>query len=354
MTELAASGIRLSFRPDTGLLESFAVTDGGQVCAPLHRAPWVGTGAAMPADAAPHLAHLGGDFFCAPFAGREDGSGLHGWPANAPWRVEQAEAGRLHATLDRRVSGAVLTKTLRLRDGHPFVYQTHVFHGGSGRVPVANHANVSLLSGGLIRTSAKHHWETPGTVMEGDPARGRSCLRYPARAEDPAQFPGAEGPVDLSRYPWGPRHEDFAIGVEARGHALGWTAVTRPAQGDLFLSLRNARALPMTMLWHSNGGRDYAPWSGRHFGCLGVEEGAAAQMLGLSGETDLCGLGAVTLSPDTAVPVRHVIGAISWPSGQGVAALRVDADSLTVSGEAGAQRRVPFDATFLALEDIAP
>ena len=64
----------------------------------------------------------------------------------------------------------------------------------------------------------------------------------------------------------------YRVGIEAQGHRLGWTTVTRPEEGDLFLSLRNARRLPMTMLWHSNGGRDYAPWSGRHFGCLGVEE----------------------------------------------------------------------------------
>ena len=229
----------------------------------------------------------------------------------------------------------------------PIHNQTHAFEGGTGRVSVANHANVAVPQGALIRTSPKRRWETPRNAQESDPARGRSCLRYPASASDPAAFPGTDGPVDLTHYPWAHRHEDFAIGIEAPDHALGWTAVTRPAEGDLFLSLRNAAVLPMTMLWHSNGGRDYAPWSARHTGCLGVEEGAAAQMLGLSGEGDLCGPGYVTLG-QTAI-IRHAIGAILWPSGEAVAALHFAGATLVVTGERGATRTLPFDIPFLDL-----
>ncbi len=347
MIGIAAQGIGAVFWPETGLLEQFTVQDGGRAIAPLHRAPWVDTGEPMPEGAAPHMARLGGDFFCAPFAGREDGSALHGWPANAPWTVVSAAAGMLVARLDRSVQGAALTKTLRLRDGHPFVYQSHRFDGGAGRIPVANHANVSVRDGALIRTSAKRHWETPRDAQESDPARGRSLLAYPARAADPAAFPGLAGPVDLTRYPWGPRHEDFVMAIEAEGSPLGWTAVTRPVQGDLFLSLRDPRALPMTMLWHSNGGRDYAPWSGRHLGCLGVEEGAAAQMLGVSAEADLPGPGFLALAPGTSAEVHHAIGAIAWPSGQPVAAVQVQGNGLRVTGDGGATRDLAFDPAFL-------
>lgn len=347
MIEIAAQGIRFGFDPATGLLDGFTVTDAGRQIAPLHRAPWVGTGEAMPPDAAPCIARLGGDFFCAPFAASEGGSPLHGWPANTPWTVEASGNGRLDATLERRVFGARLTKQIMVRDGHPFVYQRHVFEGGNGRLPVANHANISVRSGGFIRTSPKAVWETPKAAQESDPARGRSTLSYPARSTDPRRFPGRDGPVDLTRYPWAPQHEDFVVGIEASGHALGWTAVTRPKEGDLFLSLRDARALPMTMLWHSNGGRDYAPWSGRHFGCLGVEEGAAERMLGLSGEADLSGPGALTLRPDGIVDVHHVIGAINWPEGTPVAEVRVEGGSLIVSDAARTTRRLAFDAAFL-------
>jgi hypothetical protein len=344
-----AAGIGFGFDAANGLLDGFEVTDQGAQIAPLHRAPWVGTDEVMPADAAPLMARLGGDFFCAPFAGFEQGSPLHGWPANAPWAVMAEVGGTLRAVLSRTVMGAMLVKELSVADHHPFVYQRHIFIGGSGRVPVANHANLSLKNGGLIRTSAKSHWETPDTPQESDPARGRSALVYPARSIDPTAFPGLAGPTDLTRYPWNPRHEDFVVGIEARGHILGWTAVTRPVEGDLFLSLRNASRLPMTMLWHSNGGRDYAPWSGRHFGCLGVEEGAADQMLGLSCEADLCGPGALTLRPGGTAQVAHVIGALHWPSGEPVAQVAVSEGHLTVTGSGGTARSVPFNAGFLGV-----
>ncbi|TNC68240.1 hypothetical protein [Rubellimicrobium roseum] len=344
---ISASGIRFGFDAEVGLLDGFTVLDEGREIAPLHRAPWVGTGEPMPEGAGPMMARLGGDFFCAPFAGREEDSPLHGWPCNAPWHVIQASGGTLRAALGRPVSGAALLKELSVEDGHPFVYQRHVFVGGQGRVPVANHANVSLRHGGLLRTSPKAAWETPASPQESDPARGRSALRYPARARDPRVFPGVEGSSDLTRYPWNPRHEDFVMGLEAPGHRLGWTAVTRPEEGDVYLSLRDARLLPMTMLWHSNGGRNYAPWSGRHVGCLGVEEGAAATMLGLSDEADLSGPGLLTLVPDGTAEVRHVIGAIAWPSGEAVVDLHEEDGAIAVHGEGGAQRSVLFRAGFL-------
>ncbi|MBI1171568.1 hypothetical protein GC209_09215 [bacterium] len=339
--QIAAQGISFGFDARTGLLDGFTVEDGGKTIAPLHRAPWVGTGEVLPPGTAPHLATLGGDFFCAPFALAEAGAPMHGWSANAPWTVLTADEGRLRAVLTRTVRGATLIKELAVADGHPFVYQRHIFIGGTGRLPVANHANLSLPQGGLIRTSAKLRWETPATPQESDPTRGRSALIYPAQGTDPRAFPGVGGPTDLTRYPWSPRHEDFVVGLEAPGHWLGWTAVTRPVEGDLYLSLRNAHALPMTMLWHSNGGRDYAPWSGRHFGCLGVEEGAADHMLGQSSDADLTGPGALSLFPDGLAEVRHVIGAVSWPSGEGLAAIVPGEGFLTLHGEGGAFSRVP-------------
>ena len=347
MTRLLAAGISLSFDPKLGMIEAFEVVDQEHTVSPLHRAPWVGTDAEFPDDIAPHLVKLGGDFFCAPFASHEDGSPLHGWPPNSAWTVEDQGTGHIRAKLNRTVFGAELFKEITLRPGHPFVYQRHTFHGGDGRVPVSNHANVALPKGGLIRTSPKSCWVTPQNPLETDPACGRSGLIYPARHTDPAAFPGKDGPVDLTRYPWLPRHEDFAVGLEMPGQTLGWTAITRPNEGDVFLSLRRAKALPMTMLWHSNGGRDYAPWSGRHVGCLGVEEGCAGHVLGAGHEDMLVTPGAVTLRADTAVEIHHVIGAIHWPSASGIKHVEACGDTLRVTGEDGQTRYVPFDGAFL-------
>jgi hypothetical protein len=297
------------------------------------------------------MATLGGDFFCSPFAASEGGSPLHGWPANAPWHVVQRDGGRLQAVLSQPCFGAVLVKDLTVEDGHPFVYQRHVFVGGRGRASFANHANITLPGGGLIRTSRKTTWETPRSPQESDPARGRSALVYPAQAADPTRFPGQDGPVDLTRYPWRTRHEDFVVGIEAPETPLGWTAVTRIGQGDLYIALRNPRQSPMTMLWHSDGGRDFAPWSGRHIHCLGVEEGAADHMLGLSSEADLAGPGALALAPDGLADIRHVIGAVDWPSEEPVADVRLAGGGLEITGDGGARRAVPLRASFLALPE---
>jgi hypothetical protein len=346
--DIAAEGIRVGFDPEGGFVTELAVEDGGRTVAPLHRAPWVGSGEALPEGLPLHLAKLQGDFLCAPFAASENGSPMHGWPANARWIVVARGPGLLRAVLERPVMGASVVKELSVQDGSPFLCQRHLFVGGEGRLSVANHAMVSLPDGGLIRCSPKAGWESSPQPQETDPARGRSGLRYPARAGDPRAFPGAAGgPVDLTRYPWGEGWEDFAAGIEAEGRGFGWTAVTRRGAGDLYLSLRDARVTPMTMLWHSHGGRDWAPWSGRHRGCLGVEEGAAGHMLGVTGDDGSMGL---RLAPDGVAELRHVIGAIAWPEGEAVAEVALAGDTVLVRGEAGTERRLRVRAGFLGTD----
>ena len=90
-----------------------------------------------------------------------------------------------------------------------------------------------------------------------------------------------------------------------------WRA--RPKQ-DLVLVLKNPAELPVTMLWFSNGGRDYAPWSGRHRGVLGIEDGRAAVGHAASiGDNWLKREGVATafaLGEGRSVSFRHVIGAM--------------------------------------------
>jgi len=51
---------------------------------------------------------------------------------------------------------------------------------------------------------------------------------------------------------------------------LGWSAVV--FDGYVWLALKDIRALPMTLLWQSDGGRTQSPWNGRHVGRIGVED----------------------------------------------------------------------------------
>ncbi len=348
---ISAKGISFDFLPRGGVLDALSVTDGGKVIAPLHRAPWAEEG--VPADAPRHQRWLAGDFLAAPMGAADEG--LHGLPANGDWQVVPSAPGTLRAVLSGQVQGATMVKELSVADDHPFVYQRHLFIGGTGALPVANHAMVSVPNGAKLSFSRKRWWETLAEPLET--TRGRSRLAYPRRAEDAVEFPAADGgTVNLRRYPWGDRHEDFVAGVEDPASRLGWTAVVRPAEGDLYLSLRNPAHLPMTMLWHSNGGRDYPPWNSRHTGCLGVEEGAALPMLGLSAREvpdPLTAAGQpplLRLDPQGTVEVRHIIGAVAWPEGQSVAGVMLDGDSLTVTGDWGAERTVPLRGSWLGLD----
>jgi hypothetical protein len=63
---------------------------------------------------------------------------------------------------------------------------------------------------------------------------------------------------------------------------FAWTAVVFPEKNFVWFSLKNPAHLASTVLWHSNGGRHYAPWNGRHRGVLGVEDVTAYFHLGLA------------------------------------------------------------------------
>ena len=62
---------------------------------------------------------------------------------------------------------------------------------------------------------------------------------------------------------------------------FAWTAVTFARQRYVWLALKDPRVLRSTILWLSNGGRHYPPWSGRHVSVMGLEEVTANFHYGL-------------------------------------------------------------------------
>lgn len=360
---LEAAGITVEVDLGIGHLALFEVERDGRRTAPFHRAPWADD--PQPPDGvedAPHLARISGDFFCAPFGAADvEPAPAHGWTANAAWSLVESrsiEGGGLTAifVLERPVMGARVLKELTLRDGHPFLYQRHIFQGGSGALPVANHAMVSLPTGARLSFSPKRCAETPAAALESDAERGRSVLAYPSRSTDLSHFPRADGgTADLTSYPIDEGHEDFAMLVEAPESGLGWTAVTRSEEADMALMLKNSRQLPVTMLWHSNGGRRYAPWSGRHRNVLGVEDGCTWSLKGHAASISANPLSdagiptAIRLDPGGDVDVRHVIGAVpTSPGWAPVRHIRSGNGALTLTDAAGAELAVPFDRDFLS------
>ena len=356
---IAADGVHLVLDLEVGHIRAFEIGEGPNVVRPLHTAPWVDDAAiAADPDIPANLKFLSGDFFCAPFARSDvEEAPPHGWPANSRWNPvgeeRRGDAVTARFQLEKRVMDARLTKEITLRDRHPFVYQRHVFDGGTGDISVASHAMTRFAGEGRLSFSPKAFADLPATQQEGDPARGRSLFAHPAQFTDLTRLPLADGTTaDLHRYPVASGHEDFAMLVEARGNSLGWAAAVRPDAGDIVISLKNPAEFPVTFLWFSNGGRYYPPWNSRHIGVLGIEEGRAYSAYGH----------AASIAPnplsDTGIPssltlggvvaVRHVIGGVPLPAGwRAVTAIEANNGELTVYGDGGKFATYPFDTDFL-------
>ncbi len=360
---IEARGISVVLDLAVGHIRALEIERGGRVLAPLYTAPWVDDPAiAEDESIPPNLRFLSGDFFCAPFGGSDEaGTPPHGWPANSRWEHLEtrphADGGAVaRFALVKRPFGARLVKEITLREGHPFVYQRHVFEGGTGATSAASHAITKFSTRGRLSFSPKAYAETPQTPLEPDPARGRFALAYPARFTDLGASPLKDGgTTDLRTYPIASRHEDFVMLVEAAGARLGWAAAIREDSADLVLSLKNPRDFPVTMLWFSNGGRDYSPWNGRNFGVLGIEEGRAWSAYGYAASVapnPLSQSGVPTsleLRPDGAVEVRHVVGGLPLPDGWSeIEAVEAEGDALLLRDVSGDSVRAPCDAGFLA------
>ncbi|MBU2866427.1 hypothetical protein [Pacificibacter marinus] len=349
---IGAGDVSVALDASIGNIRTFSVA-GRDI---LHTAHWVGTDAAHKAEA-PVDAHLAGDFFCAPFGG----SGIadippHGWTANSEWspvlRAENEDMAVLKLALNRDVFGARVTKELRVISGHSVLYQAHVITGGQGALTFSHHPMLRLLAGGHIGFSSKKAAITPQTPLEM-----AHRFAYPARATDLSAFPSTDGGhIDLHRYPSESGHEDFVTLVEADDVQLGWTAVTRFAEDDIVLFIKDPRVMPVTMMWQSNGGRDYAPWSGRHTGVLGIEDGCCAGAATLdeaASDNPIAREGVattLTLRPDLRTQVRHAIAVVPRPVGwAGVVKVSPSKAGLLLTSSDGAVLDVPFDLAFFDL-----
>jgi hypothetical protein len=160
----------------------------------------------------------------------------------------------------------------------------------------------------------------------------------------PKRRPGRWSPI---RHPIAGRHEDFVMLVEAPGSRLGWAAAIREDAADIVLSLKNPADFPVTMLWFSNGGRDYPPWNGRNVGVLGIEEGRAWSANGYAASAAPNALSqsgvptVLDLIPNGRAEVRHVIGGLPCPAGwTEVGTIEPGSDTLRLRDASGATVRV--------------
>jgi hypothetical protein len=316
---------------------------------PLHVAPWREEAAVQDDPAIPLVnKRLAGDFLCMPF-GRDDVAGdpPHGHTANSPWQVIRTDAAEAHLRLSVPVRGATIDKLVRISG--PVLYQTHRVTGGQGAVSFAHHPMSRMTEGGRLSFSPKR-----AALTDPDPQYPGRNLWALNQMQPDLILPCEDGSDwDLRTYPAGHRIEDFCLLVEARAARIGWTVLMRNAEDDMLVVLKDARVMPVTMLWVSNGGRDFSPWNGRHTGVLGIEDGCAAGGIGLAAtlrENRLTAMGVPTVLPlGGEHMIRHAM--ISLPRPPGWAEVRdvtIARGQVTLTEAGGATVSVPFDAGFFA------
>ncbi|MFO1452427.1 MAG: hypothetical protein U1F61_29950 [Opitutaceae bacterium] len=333
---------------------------------PLAVAPWAGE--KLPPGLPPLLHALRGDFFCAPFGGngtphRGEAHPPHGESANAQWTLDETtqagDASTLHAHLKTTVRPGRIDKRLTVRKGHTAVYCEHVLQGYRGTMPIGTHPCVAFpKEEGAARVSVgSFAWgQVLPTPFENPAQKGYSSLEVGARFRSLDRVPLAVGGfADLSRYPARLGFEDLVMLVGTGKGAFGWSAATFPDQRYVFLQVKNPRVLRHTVLWHSNGGRHYAPWSGRHTAVLGMEEVTSYFHFGLAESVrnnpmNSNGIDtAVALSPHRPLRVAHILAVASIPRGfDQVVEVRPAPGGAELVAASGKIAQMPLDLGFVA------
>jgi hypothetical protein len=351
MDIIETDDVRLMFDPKGGLISDVIFNPGSRHISPLHKAPWVGRNEEVDAGIPAIERKLAGDFFCAPFAQASADVPLHGWTANGDWDAlpGETQAGLGRYRLRQDVHGGMATKEIRLISGHPVVYQTHTITGGTGRIPVAHHAMIHVPGGATLSFSDKAFGSTGLCAPEPEPSRGRSVLAYPQTFASLSAIRKSDGSMaDASCYPFETGHEDVVVLTEKQNSPFGWSAALAAKEGFIFFAIKDARVLPHTVLWMSNGGRLYPPWSGRHTAVLGIEEAAVCFHLPDENTTDADVPLGLDLYPARTTEIRYAFGAIEVPTGwASVSGMSLADGELIISNETGRRRAIPFDDRFL-------
>lgn len=366
-----------SWRLASDCVEAFLTRQGGQLGPVYFHTP---RGRIQPFAVAPWPPHevgrdlpgvlrsLRGDFFCAPFGGnatpfRGERHPVHGETAERTWRLlAQREADGsacLIARLRLRTRPGRVTKRIVLRAGEPLVYQEHLIENCAGPMCLGHHAMLAFPPGegtGRIATAPFRFARTVPRAFE-DPARGGySSLKPGAWFRSLHRVPlAAGGHSDLTRYPARAGFTDLVQLAGTRSRDAAWTAVTFAREGWLWFSLRDPQQLNSTLLWHSNGGRHYPPWNGRHRHVLGLEDVTACFDFGLAESARpnaFTRRGVPTtlhLRRDRPLRVPYIMGVLPLPRGFDVVRrVRFKGDTAIFTALSGRRIVQPLDRGFLA------
>lgn len=346
--------VKVGLNPVGGQLEPVCFFLNDQPVSPMHHAPWLGE---SHSDLPPMLQNLQGDFFCAPFGDNDllpEETRPHGLTANGTWLLQESQLLSLRYELDGMVAGARVSKELTLCEGQPLVYQRHIFSGGSAKLPFGHHAMLRADEPLELSFSPWVWGGTPPEPVETDATGGRSLLAYPQTFQDLRAVSVQSGEqVDLSTFPILERSEEILMLV-SQDAPLAWSAACAPQAGWLWFSLKMPTTLQSTLLWLSNGGRDYIPFSGRHNRVIGIEEVTSYFHLGHTASnapnplSDQGFRTVSTLNPEVQLEVRYAFGLVAIPPGfERLLNLSCEGDLLYLRGVEG-QVAVSYDRTFFS------
>jgi hypothetical protein len=348
-----------------GHLAPVSFTLGAKTVQPYSVAPWAEEklDPSIPAL----LQSLRGDFFCAPFGGndtpyRGEKHPAHGETAQSQWKFESLEktptATELKLSMQVKVRAGRIDKLIRLRKGETALYCRHTISGMSGKMAPGHHATLKFpdaAGSGLIDTSPISHGQVLPVPFELPEKGGYNSLKMGAPISSLRKVALANGgTTDLSVYPARRGFEDLVMVTHQAAPDFAWTTVTFPEEGYVWFALKDPRVLASTVLWISNGGRHYPPWSGRHVSVMGLEDVTAYFHLGLAesaAPNSFSKRGIATsleLNPKTPLVINYIMGVAAIPKKWGrVKAIVRDKKGITIHGTDGSKVAVALDPAFL-------
>jgi hypothetical protein len=249
---------------------------GNKIIDPYHTMPWWKEPVTPDVDNCIEV--LRGDFFCMPF-GLDDGEEPlmhHGTTAHNYWEPVEVKEGENTIRLGMNTGDGRVEKQVAVYDNEPVIYQNHLIFDHKGAVPLGYHPIIRFpdqINSGIISISKPLSGFTTPEAIE-DPANGGYIRLKPGQQitdmHKVACLDGSD--IDLTRYPPSAGYEDLALFNTNPELPFAFSAVAFPSEGYLYFQLKNPRVLRQTFFWMSNGGRHYAPWSGRIKGIMGLEE----------------------------------------------------------------------------------
>ena len=359
---LANEKLKVSITVQGGHLRASFPHRGGEA-SPFFVAPWWNE---APLGGEDHITQvLRGDFFCLPFGANADPYqgvkyGVHGITASGGWELagRREEGQEREITLALPAYGGEVRKRVCLDPEAAVLYCEHRIAGVNGRLPGGHHAVLQFPQAegsGHIDLSEPLAGFTFPQRLEDPAGRGYSLLQPNVEIKDRTRVPTVYGDtLDLTRYPLRYGHEDVVQFVSDTSREFCFSSVTFPDEGYLFFQLKDPRVLSSTLLWRSNGGRHYAPWSGRVRGALGLEEVTSYFAYGPKQSAEPNALSkrgwrtCLELSREKPTEVRLIMGLAAVPAGfTGVRDITREGRAVLIHGKGGETLRVPCGVDFL-------